>query len=174
MSTVNFKIVQTCSKILTVIAVFIVGTFISIEPVKAWEVDFSRRQIEFDKVEDQNRMPASVKPETKSPLEQVFETTEASQDIVILNTEKGFVPEILNLRQGGNYKIHVVNVNEQKRNISFIVDAFGEHHNTIYGEPKSFQLAPKTEGIFSYQCPETAFQGKIVVIPQQRKPASAK
>lgn len=180
MNTVNSKIAQTYNKkcrmkqgILWLICFFL-GVLFHLESVRAWEVDLSRRRLEFDKIKDENRLPSNETVEIKNPLAKVLESSEVAKDIVILNSEKGFIPDTIQLRQGLSYRLHVVNVNEQKRNVSFIVDSFGQHHNTVYGTPKSFQLSPKTEGIFSYQCPETSLQGKIVVLPQERSPASAK
>ncbi|MNT71877.1 hypothetical protein D3C72_2104170 [compost metagenome] len=110
-------------------------------------------------------------------LEQVFDSVEPAQDIVIMNTDKGFVPETVRLKKGNSYRIHVVNVNGKEKNVSFILDAFSEHHNTVFGEQKTFNVSPKTDGIFSYQCPETAVQGKFIIYSDSgksdRKPASA-
>lgn len=169
MSSVNFK---TATKLFINLMVF--GLLVSFSfRASAWEVDFSRRQVDFDRVSNQDRMPASVGVKEETPLlDKVFEGVEPSQDIVIMNTEKGFVPETLYLRKGGNYKIHVVNVNAGNKNVSFILDAFSEHHNTVFGKTKDFTLTPKADGIFTYQCPETSKQGKIVVAPSDRKPAS--
>ncbi len=93
-----------------------------------------------------------------------------------MNTDKGFVPETVRLKKGGNYRIHVVNVNGKEKNVSFVLDAFSEHHNTVFGEQKTFSVSPKTDGIFSYQCPETAVQGKFIIYTDagaaDRKPAS--
>ncbi|RYZ79689.1 MAG: hypothetical protein EOP06_26725 [Proteobacteria bacterium] len=146
-------------------------------PVFAWEVDMSRRQVEFTHVSDQNRLPASANADdTASLFGQVFDSVEPTQDIVILNTEKGFVPDTIRVKKGSSYKVHVVNVNTKEKNISFVLDAFSEHHNTVYGMERTFSLNPKVDGIFSYQCPETAVQGKVIVISNSadsnRKPAS--
>lgn len=95
-----------------------------------------------------------------------------------MNTDKGFVPETLHLKKGQRYRIHVVNVNASSKNVSFIMDAFSEHHATFFGQQTSFEVSPQVEGIFSYQCPETAMQGKLVVYTMdalsQRQPASVK
>lgn len=143
---------------------------------RAWEVDFSRRQLEFNKVMNQERGPASMgeTSQPKSMLDKVLDVVEPTQDIVILNTENGFVPASVQLRQNGQYKIHIVNLNPKNKNISFILDSFSEHHNTLFGQEKSFSVAPKTDGVFSFLCPETAAAGKFVVIPatDNRKPAS--
>lgn len=170
MNSVNSKTVKSCIKILLAI--------LFSTPAFAWEVDFSRRQVDFNKVENQDRLPASVQVDQPLLLGQkVFEETEPAQDIVILNTEKGFVPETVHLRKNGNYRIHVVNVNPKEKNVSFVLDAFSEHHNTIFGEEKTFSVSPKTDGIFSYQCPETAVQGRFIVfspskLEADRQPAS--
>ncbi len=148
-----------------------------VETVHAWEVDFSRRQGDLEKLKEESRLPASVATpvgNTQKPsiLEKVIEVSEPSQDIVILNTEKGFVPENLKLRRGGNYRVHIVNVNEEQKNVSFVLDAFSEHHNTLYGKEKTFTLNPKQDGPFSFQCPETGKQGQIFVFSENRTPAS--
>lgn len=169
MSFVNSKIAQICIK--CTLLVFIAT------PAMAWEVDFSRRQVQFNKVKDDDRLPASIREESSlNILNKVFDSAEPAQDIVIMNTDKGFVPEVVRLRNGGNYRIHVVNVNGSEKNVSFILDAFSEHHNTVFGEQKTFVVSPKTDGVFSYQCPETAVQGKFIIFSDsaQRKPASTK
>ncbi|MGE3757594.1 MAG: cupredoxin domain-containing protein [Pseudobdellovibrionaceae bacterium] len=137
-----------------------------VTPAFAWEIDFSRRQND-DKKTYETRLPASVlaKPEEaqKESFMGVFEVSEPSQDIVILNTDKGFVPETVRLRKNAKYKVQVVNVNDKSKNVSFILDSFSEHHATYFGQVKSFELSPKAEGIFSFQSPETGAQGKIIV-----------
>jgi hypothetical protein len=85
------------------------------------------------------------------------------QELVILNTAKGFIPSNLRLRKGFHYTLHVVNVNEEKKNVSFMLDAFQQHHATYFGKIKTFELDPNKEGIFEFQCPETAALGKIVI-----------
>ncbi len=135
--------------------------------VLAFEIDFSRRK-PYMKNHD---IPSSevphiqVTPEPVS-IEAVKVNFESSQDIVILNTEKGFVPRTLSLREGVKYKIHVVNVNEKEKNVSFIMSAFAEHHGTYYGQTKTFEVIPQKQGVYTYQCPETSLEGKVVVIPQ--------
>ncbi len=141
--------------------------------VKAWEIDMSRRQKELFK----SRMPASIvdQPEKKDDgiLTNFFDSIEPTQEIVLLQTENGFVPETIRLRKGQSYRLHIVNVNQKEKNASFILDAFSEHHATYFGQEKSFSITPKTEGIYSFISPETAKQGRIIVIPDSdRKPAS--
>ncbi len=166
MNSLSSKIAAVCTSLLIV-------TPLS----QAWEVDLSRRQLDFNRVTDQNRLPASTTTdETQNLFGQVFDSVEPTQDIVILNTEKGFVPDTIRVKKGNSYRIHVVNVNQKDKNVSFVLDAFSEHHNTVYGQQRVFNLNPKADGIFSYQCPETAFQGRVVVISNaldsERKPAS--
>lgn len=155
-------------------------TFFAQVTVKAWDVDFSRRQKEIDN----SRRPASVQPAgtvNEMPVENksIFSTitgmasdvVSPTQEIVVMNTNKGFVPETIRLKKGVNYKFHVVNVNDKNKNLSFIIDSFGEHHGTFFGQPKDFSLSPKTEGVFSFVCPETAKEGRIIVY-DDRHPAS--
>ncbi|WP_374001350.1 cupredoxin domain-containing protein [Bdellovibrio bacteriovorus] len=169
MSFVSSKIAQSCTKVLCLLLLSSVAN--------AWEVDFSRRQVEFNKVKNEDRLPASVQEDQSvNILSKVFDSVEPTQDIVIMNTDKGFVPEQVRLKKGGNYRVHIVNVNSKEKNVSFVLDAFSEHHNTVFGEQKTFFVNPKTDGIFSYQCPETAVQGKFIIysdaVAADRKPAS--
>jgi hypothetical protein len=112
--------------------------------------------------------------ESVSLLGSALVVTEPVQEVVIMNTEKGFVPQTLKLKKDGNYKIHVVNINQKEKNVSFILDAFSEHHNTLFGESRTFELRPKVDGIFSFLSPETGLQGKIIIYSQEenRLPAS--
>ena len=161
-------------------ALFVTVFFVHVT-VHAWEVDMSRRAGDLEKAKgsrgpsslDLDSTVASAK-ESKSLLGGMFSSLEPVQEIVILNTDKGFVPDTVRVKSGQNYKIHVVNVNEGEKNVSFILDAFSEHRGTFFGQPTSFSIAPKVEGIFSFQCPETAKQGKLVVVPSEtgRTPAS--
>lgn len=165
-----------------------------------WTVDFSRRQTE-TRTQDL-RAPASsgempvAAPEYATPtpaaesekawapaptqpgfFESLFQSGEIAQEIVVLNTDKGFVPSSLRVRKGLNYKIHVVNVNEKEKNVSFVLDSFSEHHATYYGKIKTFVIRPQKEGVYRFISPETSAQGKLVVIPsggvENRLPASA-
>ncbi|MGE0528017.1 MAG: cupredoxin domain-containing protein [Bdellovibrionales bacterium] len=143
-----------------------------------WKVDFSRRFKESRS--DDLRAPASqgeLPVESPQPgfLESLFLSGEISQEIVILNTEKGFVPSTLRVKKGLNYQIHVVNVNEGNKNVSFVLDSFSEHHATYFGKIKSFVIRPVKEGVYRFVSPETAASGKLVVYPggpENRLPAS--
>ena len=167
MNLLNFKIVKNFTRF-TLFCVF----FFAQVTVRAWQVDFSRREKQLESM----RVPASIVDESgkKEELQEpFFQVIDATQEIVILNTDKGFVPQTVHLKKGYNYKISVVNVNEKEKNSSFVMDAFSEQHATYFGQLKTFTISPKAEGVFSFQCPETSIQGKIVVIPEEgRKPAS--
>jgi hypothetical protein len=161
----NFRTVMRFTRVV----VFIMAFFVQVT-VKGWEVDFSRRNKDLQK----SRGPGSVSAEEKQPnlLDSVFTSVEPTQDIVILNTEKGFVPETVKLKKGQNYRFMVVNVDEKEKNASFILESFSEHHGTYFGQPKAFNLSPKVDGIYSFVSPETGHQGKIIVFSDERKPAA--
>lgn len=172
MNSQNFNLV----KIFIRGFLFLTASFVHVQ-VKAWEVDMSRRQKELKSI----RTPASIedfsqsaeKPGSSLLGNSVFQATEPSQDIVILNTDRGFVPETIRLKKGNSYRFYVVNVNDKEKNTSFILDAFSEHHSTFFGRKASFLVSPKVEGVFSFQCPETSAQGRITVFSDsERKPAS--
>lgn len=130
-----------------------------------WKVDFSRRAKDLSV-----REPAS-EPVKESVLDNVFSpNADPTQEMVILNTDKGFIPSVIRVRAGQSYKIHVVNINEQEKNVSFVLDSFSEHHATYYGKRKDFVITPKQEGVFTYQSPETSAQGRLVVAPADAVP----
>lgn len=100
---------------------------------------------------------------TSEIFEEHLDGGEPSQEIVILNTKLGFVPKTIRLRTGTKYHVYVVNVNGENKNVSFIMDAFSQYHGTFFGEPKVFLLTPKKDGLFSFQCPETSEEGRLIV-----------
>lgn len=172
MNSLNFKIVKSCIR-----SALFFFCFFSHVQVKAWDVDLSRRQKDIRisrqpaSIVDQSQLPTK----TESILSGVFDATEPTQEIVILSTDKGFVPETVRVKKGGKYRLHVVNVNEAHKNSSFIMNAFSEHHATFFGQQKSFSITPQVDGVFSFISPETGHQGKLVVVPaadSDRKPAS--
>lgn len=158
-----------------------------------WKVDLSRRQKEIrhsdmnggasgDAYRETtgSRSPASTQPmfaneephpvkwptaELPAPAPQAtsFEAGEQVTELVIMNTQKGFVPNTVRLRKDVKYKLHIVNVNEKEKNISFVLDGFSEHQSTYYGKVKSFYLQPTREGVYSFNCPETSIEGRLVV-----------
>jgi hypothetical protein len=155
--------------------------------VHAWEVDLSRRQVDFQRIQNV-RMPASIvsvdpqintNNDDKSSLEVVeaikraVAPIEPAKDIVIVQTETGFIPDSVNLQKGQVYQIHIVNLNHKEKNVSFLMDSFSQSHNTVYGNMKAFKINPNIEGVFSYQSPETGATGTVVVVADKvRKVAS--
>lgn len=163
--------------------VLIVTTFITVDTI-ALEIDLSRRRKKVQKQESevptiaptaQTNTQPHVKPikpdQSKDGFFDLFTSSEPTQELVILNTDHGFVPSKVSLKKGAKYTIHVVNVNEKNKNVSFILDSFSEHHATYFGKAKSFTISPAQEGIYSFQCPETSAEGRLVIFsaePQQR------
>jgi hypothetical protein len=150
-----------------------------------WTVDLSRRQTDFTRIQNQ-RMPSSnvtafseksstVKSDSEilQAIKSAINPVTPSQDIVIIQSESGFIPDQLNLKKGEVYQIHIVNLNSKEKNVSFLMDSFSQSHNTVFGVTKSFKIQPQVEGVFSYQSPETGISGKVVVVPDNfRKPAN--
>lgn len=113
--------------------------------------------------------------EIQQAIRKAIQPVEPTKEIVILNTEAGFVPDKVRVKKGESYKVHVVNLNMKEKNVSFIMDSFTQSHNTVFGLMRSFNIEPKVEGVYSYQCPETGIQGQLIVIKdveQNRKIAS--
>lgn len=161
-----------------------------------WTVDFSRRAKETRSQDlrepasydvpvqagglDEFGVPAAPAPQAPQKqsggfFSELFDSTPISQEIVVMQTEKGFVPSTVRVKRGLSYQIHVVNVNEKEKNVSFVLDSFSEHHATYYGKIKTFVIKPQKEGVFKFVSPETSAQGKLVVFPdgpENRLPAS--
>lgn len=141
----------------------------------AWEFDFSRRKTG-EAIKASGGTP--LVPTNAESYSHLLPTPSAvERELVILNTEKGFVPNQLSVRKGEKYLLHVVNINEKDKNVSFVMDQFQHYGSTYYGKMKSFRIEPKAEGIFSFQCPESSFEGRLVVIGETqelilRQPAS--
>lgn len=145
-----------------------------------WKVDFSRRASEMDKYQVQSN--ATMTDKSQGFVDSLFKKVVPTEEVVILNTAQGFVPSTIRVRAGVQYRFIVVNVNETARNISFVMDAFAEHHSTYYGKLKSFYVSPKKAGIYSFVSPETSAQGRLIVQPsgnssapsvEMRMPASS-
>jgi hypothetical protein len=153
-----------------------------------WSVDFSRRADQMGQMGKSQvqlsetvtgadvvvtQAPASSGADDKSIFDKLFQPTGPTQEIVVLNTDQGFVPSTVRVREGSQYKITVVNVNEKAKNISFVLDSFSEHHATFYGKLKSFLISPKKEGVYTFVSPETSAQGRLVVHPAFGKDQSS-
>lgn len=154
---------------------FMTIIMIQFQQAKALEIDFSRRT---KKTQDTKPEIQTSQEKQKSQVGDFVSKVNRQRDwgnvdrqeIVILNTSKGFVPSNLRLRKGMHYLIHVVNVNKDSKNVSFMLDAFNQHHSTFYGETKTFKVDPDKEGLYEYQCPETSAAGKLVVYGPQSGP----
>lgn len=102
--------------------------------------------------------------EILSAIRKAVQPVEPTKEIVILNTEAGFIPEKIRVKKGEAYKVHVVNLNMKEKNVSFLMDSFTQSHNTVFGIKKSFNIEPQVEGVYSFQCPETGLQGQLIVV----------
>lgn len=142
------------------LALFFIISVIGLGAHADWKIDFSRRQQDLVELERQKQM---YQEEEKSVLDMVTDRQSPMQDIVIINTDKGFKPDRLQVKRDQRYRVHVVNVNQTKKNISFMFDAFSEHHGTFFGEPVVFEIEPRKEGLYDFQCPETKAKGQFVV-----------
>jgi FtsP/CotA-like multicopper oxidase with cupredoxin domain len=191
-NSVNFKTVKNYTKSFLRGFLFAFFYFAQVK-VSAFEIDLSRRMPASNPAPTVSEVPSKASSknlfatqpefatrqndsELLSALKKAMLPTDPSNEIVILNTETGFIPAKVQLRKGEAYKIHVVNLNMREKNTSFLMDAFTQSHNTVFGVQKSFNVEPQVEGIFSFQCPETGIQGQVVVVqdpPESRKPASA-
>lgn len=146
----------------------LISLLIPITVAADWKVDLSRRQNSMSKpaqLSDIEGMPRKQNVDDSNMIEKLFEAAVPTQDIVIINTEQGFIPSTVRVKEGGQYRIVIVNVNEKARNVSFVLDSFSEHHATFYGKTKSFYIKPKKEGVYSFISPETSAQGRLVVYP---------
>ena len=114
----------------------------------AWDIDLSRRQSDLRRREasipSEAALPSVVKINAPQFIEGIFPAG-TSQEIVILNTGKAFIPSSIQIHKGQKYTIHVVNVSEKDKNVSFILDSFAQHFGTFYGVTKSFVIEPATK-----------------------------
>jgi plastocyanin len=149
-------------KILTHIALFLASSLVINSALADWTVDFSRRAADMKKM-DMEEMT------TKNPLGQIFEKEQPKEEVVIANTDKGFIPSTVRLKKGQIYEISVVNVNKSKKNVSFMLDAFAEHHGTYFGDTVTFTVKPQKEGLFQFYSPEVEFIGKVLVYGSEDK-----
>ncbi len=165
-------------KSLVLLMVFLFSSSVFAE----WTIDLSRRQKDMERLEKEELLS---KQKEQNPVEQIFEKELPKEEVVIANTDKGFVPAMIRLKRDQAYQITVVNVNKARKNVSFMLDAFQEHHGTFFGDVVTFAVRPQKEGLYSYYCPEAEYTGKVLVynpdenlqpVPpvQIRQPASTK
>lgn len=142
----------------------VLGTLLALSSLASaeWTVDFSRRSEQMGKKE-YVAPDASHRVEAPGVIESLFQQVVPTEEIVILNTENGFLPSTIRLREGVQYRFVIVNINDKAKNVSFVLDAFAEHHATFYGQMKSFYVNPKKSGIFTFVSPETSAKGRVVV-----------
>ena len=169
------------------VGVWILAVYLLVTPLlaHAFEVDFSRRQIEFEKVFDQNRKPASVDGvdgedpsrvpavSSQSLIEKVFDVPTETQEVALLVTEGGFVPAKIFLRKDVQYIFYVVNVHPREKNMSIVLDAFTEHQTLPFGQTRKIEIRPKAAGVFLFQSPELGTSGQLVITDStpSRKPS---
>jgi hypothetical protein len=138
--------------------------FFSTISLRAIEIDLSKRNILNSDRKNNSQEGVLVQALTS--------ISDSVQPIVILNFGNEFIPSTVRLKKNGNYKFYVVNVNENNKNVSFILDAFDQNHGTYFGKVKIFDVKPKVTGLFAFSCPETGIQGKIVIISDEVSEAS--
>jgi len=164
---------------------FLALLFIVQSATAGWKLDFSRRRAEIKEREKwqshsyKNRKMnkrsvrgiASLdeqyttvpKKEEAAFLENILDRQAPAQEIVIMHTNDGFFPKNMQIYKNRRYKVHVVNVADSNKNVSFMLDSFSQHHGTYFGKPVSFTVEPRQEGLFPFQCPETGAKGNLVV-----------
>lgn len=134
--------------------------FVAASAHAEWKVDFSRRQQNLVDMETKKQI---YKKEKKTFLDMVLDREAPIQDLVILHKDKQFYPANVQVKTNRRYRVHVVNVDKENKNVSFMLDAYSQHHGTFFGEDKSFVIETRKEGMFQFQCPETAAKGHLVV-----------
>ncbi|MGZ3690292.1 MAG: cupredoxin domain-containing protein [Pseudobdellovibrio sp.] len=181
MSSANFKTAKNYINIFARSFLFAFFFFVQVKVhAQIVEAGDNKEAITAPHSESKSVMPTQatiVKPSdvsTKQKDEEILKAihkavqpVEPTNQIVILNTEKGFVPDKISVKKGEAYKIHVVNINMREKNVSFIMDSFTQSHNTVFATEKTFNIEPQIEGIYSYQCPETGVQGQLVVVSDE-------
>ena len=126
-----------------------------------WGIDFSRRQQDLIELEKQKQV---YKEEKKSVLDMVTDRQAPRQDLAIIYTKDGWAPKNVQIKRGQRYRVHLANLNKKNKNLSFMMDAYSQHHGMYFGEEVVFEIEPRREGMFDFQCPETGEKGKFVVI----------
>lgn len=132
-----------------------------------WKIDLSRRIEQLGPHVIMNTKPVK---KVRGVFEDLLNSKEPVREVVILNTNSGFIPSVLRLKEGASYRFHVVNVSKKAKNVSFVMEDFSEFHGTYYGQVVSFYIHPKKTGVYTYQCPETSAQGRLVVVPSRETP----
>ena len=157
---------QISTRVIACIKIFAI-LILTTSTALAWDIDLSRRRKNVSKQEalpeKQMKSASEDKHAEQNFFDSILPAGPSQQEIVILSTETGFVPKTVRLKKDTPYTIYVVNVNEKEKNVSFILDSFSEHHGTYFGKIQKFEINPKKEGIYSFLCPETSAEGRMVV-----------
>ena len=160
------------------LCIFMIAVSFSHAVFAEWKIDFSRRREQL--LQEEKRHSVSYKKQQRGLasvvenntvsdenqtgfLDMAFDRQGPQQELVIMHNEQGFFPPNLRVNKNQRYKVHVVNVSKKSKNVSFMLDAFSQHHGTFFGEPVSFVIEPRKEGLYKFQCPETAAIGQLVV-----------
>lgn len=152
---------------------FLFSFLLSAEALGDWKVDFSRRQQDIRQKEVQEPV---YQAKEKTLFDMVTQRQAPIEDLVIVNTEKGFLPSRVSLKKNQRYRVHVININREQKNLSFMMDAFSQHHGTYFGDKVVFEIEPRKQGLFDFHCPETAARGQIVInseVPEIDSPLDA-
>ena len=168
MNSLIFTLVRSCIRALSLLMILFVGGTTLAE----WKVDWSKR-IQGQRQNDlKTQSPKDIGGKDATIFDSLTSSSaqDKSQELIILNTENGFLPDTIKVKEGSRYQVHVVNINEKERNVSFVMDAFSEHHATFFGKLKTFVITPKKEGVYSFFCPETSAQGRMVVLNPVQAP----
>ena len=149
-----------------ILTLLILGLF-AVDSVSAIEIDFSRRRKQISK---EDAVP-TMQGADLGMVGEFLGVSSPNREIVILNTDKGFVPHTLQLEKDHKYTVYIVNVNDQKKNVSFVLDSYAQYHSTYFGKMKKFEIKPSAEGVFSFQCPETSAEGRMVIYNSSKSPS---
>ena len=182
MNSVNFKTVKNYTSVFMRAFIFSFFFFVQVKVhAQIVEAGDNKETVTAPHSEAKSVMPTqnSISKPTEASLKQkdgdilkairkAVQPVEPANQIVILNTEAGFIPDKVRVKKGESYKVHVVNINMREKNVSFIMDSFTQSHNTVFAQSKTFNIEPQVEGVYSYQCPETGVQGQLVVVDDHK------
>ena len=125
-----------------------------------WKIDLTRRA---KHIGVQKYIEVIPKEEKKQVFKYYHSNKHPIQELVIMQTANGFIPESVSLKSGVQYRVHLVNVDKEVKNSSFVLPKFSQYHSMYYGNAKSFIISPQHEGVFKFESPETQNIGKIIV-----------
>ena len=155
----NFQVFMVVKRYIKVVVAlsFLLSSYLSFAD---WKIDLSRRA---KHIGIQKYVEVIPKEEKKEVFKYYYSNKHPVQELVIMSTKNGFVPESVSLKSGVQYRIYLINVDKNVKNSSFVMPGFSQYHSMYYGNSKSFIIHPKKEGVFKFESPETQKVGKIVV-----------